>query len=439
VRGLRRIASFFGWTENLLSCASVFGNDRRIEMSAADDARRGMLSGVNVIECGEGVAAAFGAKMMADLGANVIKVEPPEGDLTRRRGPFPNEAPDPEKSGLFFYLNNNKRGVTLDLTNADGVRLLGKLLAKADVLIHNVHPRDRAARGLESAVIAREYPELIVAGISPFGDSGPYKDWKAYALNLENAGGMAFLAPGASQSPELPPLKAFGQQPEFQGGLHACYSVLAAYWGRLNGERPIAIEVSEQECIAAMLEMNLMHYTYAGRETSRLGKRVLGPWLLAECSDGVVFVACAEEPQWQRMVEVMGDPEWAHEEIFKDRLARGDNADALNLFIREWSSSQKMREVFHRGQGNRVPFAAVNSMKDIYEDDQLKFREYFVSADYPGVGKLRMPGAPSRYGADGWALRAIAPRLGQHNDEVFSGELGLSRSELEALKSARVI
>ena len=101
------------------------------------------------------------------------------------------------------------------------------------------------------------------------------------------------------------------------------------------------IEVSAQECLAAMLEMNLMHYTYAGRETSRLGKRVLGPWLLADCSDGVIFVACAEEPQWLRMVEVMGNPEWAHEELFKDRLTRGDNADALNLFIKDWSAAQK--------------------------------------------------------------------------------------------------
>jgi len=408
-------------------------------MSEADGTPRGMLSGVNVVECGEGVAAAFAAKMMADLGANVIKIEPLAGDATRHRGPFPKAHPDPEKSGLFLYLNNNKRGVTIDLTSADGSLLLGKLLARADILIHNVHPRERATSGLESAVLAREFPELIIAGISPFGDSGPYRDWKGYALNLENAGGMAFLAPGASQSPDLPPLKAFGQQPEFQAGLHTCYAVLAAYWSRLNGEKPIAIEVSEQECIAAMLEMNLMHYTYAGRETSRLGKRVLGPWLLAECSDGVIFVACAEEPQWQRMVEVMGDPEWAHEELFKDRLTRGDNADALNLFIREWAATRKMRDVFHQGQAKRVPFAAVNSMKDIYEDDQLKSREYFVSADSPGIGKRRMPGAPSRYGAEGWSLRMIAPRLGQHNEEVFNGELGLSKGELATLQRSHVI
>jgi crotonobetainyl-CoA:carnitine CoA-transferase CaiB-like acyl-CoA transferase len=409
-------------------------------MSREDEhSQPGMLEGVNVVECGEGVAAAFAAKLMADLGANVVKVEPPGGDVTRQRGPFPNEHPDPEQSGLFLYLNNNKRGVTLDLERGEGRGLLGKLLTKADILVHNVHPRDRATRGLTSAVIARDFPELIIVGISPFGDSGPHKDWKAYALNLENAGGMAFLAPGASQFPELPPLKAFGQQADFQGGIHGCYAALAAYWGRLNGGASAAIEISEQECIAAMLELNFMHYTYTGRETSRLGKRVLGPWLLAECSDGVIFVACAEEAQWQRMVEVMGDPQWAHEELFKDRLARGDNADALNLFIREWASSWKTRELFHQGQGKRVPFAMVNTMKDVYDDDQLKSRNYFVSMEYPGIGKLRLPGAPSKYGVGGWSLRTIAPRLGQHNEEIFIGDLGLSQREFAELRSARVI
>ncbi len=408
-------------------------------MSGEDRSHRpGMLAGVKVVECGEGVAAAFAAKMMADLGADVIKIETRGGDFVRQRGPFPHDQPDSEKSGLFLYLNNNKRGITLDYARPEGRRLMGTLLSQADILVHNVHPRDRASRGLDSAQLADEFPSLIVAGISPFGDSGPYRDWKAYALNVENAGGMAFLAPGASQFPDLPPLKAVGQQAEYQGGVHACYAALAAYWSRLNGGTPLAIEVSEQECLAAMLENNLMHYTYTGRETSRLGKRILGPWLLAECSDGVIFVACAEEAQWQRMVEVMGDPEWAREELFKDRLARGANADALNLFIKEWASSWKTRELFHKGQGKRVPFAMVNTMRGVYEDDQLKFRDYFVSVDYPGIGKLRMPGAPSRYGVEGWSIRSIAPRLGQHNEEIF-GEIGLTRAEIESLKKAQII
>ena len=398
----------------------------------------GILAGISVVECGEGIAAAFAAKMMADLGANVLKIEAPGGDRARRRGPFPNDEENPEKSGLFLYLNTNKRGIQLALDRPEGREILARLLRKADILVHNVAPCERPACGLESDKLARQFPELIIAGISPFGDSGPYKDWKAYPLNLENAGGMAFLAPGASQSPELPPLKAFGDQPEYQGGLHACYAALAAYWSRLGGGEPLTIEISEQECIAAMLELNFMHYTYAGRETSRLGRRILGPWLLADCSDGVIFVACAEEAQWQRMVEVMGDPAWAHEELFKDRLTRGANSDALNLFIKEWASSWKTQELFHAGQGKRVPFASVNTMKDVYADAQLNFRDYFVTLDYPGVGKLRIPGAPARWGS-GWSIRSLAPRLGQHNEEVLVGELGMSSAEFAALRQAGTI
>jgi crotonobetainyl-CoA:carnitine CoA-transferase CaiB-like acyl-CoA transferase len=411
------------------------------QASAASSERQkdGILTGLSVVECGEGISAAFAAKMMADLGADMIKVEPPSGDLTRRRGPFPKDQFDPEKSGLFLYLNNNKRGITLDLTRTEGRRLFARLLAKADMLVHNVPPRDRTAWGLDAQAISRQFPALIIVGISPFGDTGPYKNWNAYALNVENAGGMAYLAPIASQFPEMPPLKAFGQQAEYQGGLHACYAAFGAYWSRLNGGKPPPVEVSEQECLIAILELNLVHYTYAGRETSRLGRRLLGPWLLADCSDGVIFVACAEEAQWQRMVELMGDPEWAHEELFKDRLARGANADALNLFLKEWISSWKSRELFHQGQGKRLPFAMVNTMKDIYEDDQLKFRDYFVNVDYPGIGKLRMPGAPARYGVDTWSMRTLAPRLGQHNEDIFINELGLTRHELESLRKGSLI
>ena len=286
-------------------------------------------------------------------------------------------------------------------------------------MIHNVHPSERALRGLDRESLSKNFPSLIAVSISPFGDSGPYRDWKGYPLNIENAGGMAFLAPGASEFPDMPPLRAFGDQADYQGGLHACFAALAMYLNRLGGGAPSTIDISQQECIAAMLEMNLMHFTYAGRETSRLGKRVIGPWLLSECRDGHVFVACAEEPQWQRLVELMGDPEWTHEELFKDRIARGANSDALNLFMREWMSSWNKEELFHAGQAKRIPFAKVNTMHDIVGDAQLNHRSYFVELDYPGRGKVRVPGAPSRYGVNLSSARTAAPRLGQHNDEVL--------------------
>ena len=375
---------------------------------------KGLLSGVSVVECGEGVAAAFATKLMADLGADVIKVEPPEGDITRRYGPFPGNQPDPEKSGLFIYLNANKRGVTLDLSTENDRGAWHSLLAKADLLVHNVVLSRRDGLGLASAKLGVEFPSLVVAAISPFGDSGPYRDWKAYELNVVNAGGWAFLSPGASEFPELPPLKAFGHQGDYQGGLHACFAALAAYLHRLDSGKGQTIEVSQQECVAGLLEMNLMHYTYAGRETSRLGTRVLGPWKIMDTADGSILAVCVEEDQWRRLVELMGDPEWAHEEVFQDRLARGRNADALYALMNEWISGWKTQELYHEAQHRRIPFAAVNNMKDLYANAHLAERGFFVELNQPGLGKIKLPGAPSKY-AGGWSMRTPAPRLGQHN------------------------
>jgi crotonobetainyl-CoA:carnitine CoA-transferase CaiB-like acyl-CoA transferase len=394
--------------------------------SKSGSSSSGLLNGISVVECGEGVAASFATKLMADLGADVIKVEPPAGDWTRRYGPFPENQIDPEKSGLFVYLNANKRGVTLNLSTERDRDALASLLTNADLLVHNVAPSLRDGFGLASAKLSAEFPHLVIAGISPFGDSGPYRNWNAYELNVVNAGGWAFLSPGASEFPELPPLKAFGHQGDYQGGLHACFAALGAYFHRLDSGKGQAIEVSQQECIAGMLEMNLMHYTYANRETSRLGTRVLGPWKIMQTADGFVLAVCVEEDQWRRLVELMGDPEWAHEEIFQDRLARGRNADALYALMQEWISGWKTQDLYHEAQRRRIPFAAVNNMKDLYANSHLAERGFFAELEQPGLGVIKMPGAPSKYAA-GWSIRTPAPQLGQHNHEL-----------LKEKKSARV-
>jgi crotonobetainyl-CoA:carnitine CoA-transferase CaiB-like acyl-CoA transferase len=397
------------------------------------------LGAIRIVECGQGVSAAFGAKMIADLGAEVIKVEPPGGDLTRRRGPFPNDQPDPEKSGLFIYLNTNKRGVTADLSKPEGRELLGPLLEKADILIHNVPPYERVHQGLDSAQLCAKYPGLIVASISMYGDRGPRANWRGYELNASNAGGWAYLSPGASPYPELPPLKPFGAQCDFQGGAHAALTSLAAMRHKLRMGKGQAIDVSEQEAIAAMLEMNFMHWTYAGRETSRLGSRALGPWFLADCEDGKIFVLAVEEHQWQSLVKLMGNPEWASEDIFKDRVSRAQNMDALKALMTEWIASWKVTDLYKAAQEARIPFAPVNTMQQMYESDHLQERKYFVQFDQPGVGKLTLPGAPSQYGKIKWALRRPAPRLGEQNEEVFCGEFGVPRERLAKLKQTGVV
>jgi len=374
---------------------------------------------IKVIECGEGISAAFGAKLLADLGADVIKLEPPAGDLTRRRGPFPNDNFDPEKSGLFVYLNTNKRGVVADLTHPDGRQLLSRLLVNADVLLHDVAPPERARQSLESAALSTRYPRLVVAAISTFGETGPYANYKGYELTAANASGWAFVSPGASPYQELPPLRCFGDQCDFQAGVHAATAALSAYLYRLKSGRGQAIDISEQEVITALLENNLVHYTYAGRVASRLGNRVIGPWFIADCADGQIFVIAVEEDQWKRLVELMGNPQWAQDELFRDRLSRAQNNDALKALMSEWVAGWKVQDLYRAAQEARIPFAPINTMRSLYESEHLRERDFFVELDQPGLGKLKVPGMPSRYGNSCWGIRRPAPRLGEHNQEVF--------------------
>ena len=158
------------------------------------------IGAIRIVECGEGVSAAYGAKLVADLGAEVVKIEPPEGDLTRRRGPFPANRYDPEKSGLFIYLNTNKRSVTADLRGAEG-REPTRSSARSG---RHPDPQRRAdgaaARGLDAGELCAKYPGLVVTSISMFGDHGPRAHWRGYELTASNAGGWAFLSPGASPS-----------------------------------------------------------------------------------------------------------------------------------------------------------------------------------------------------------------------------------------------
>jgi crotonobetainyl-CoA:carnitine CoA-transferase CaiB-like acyl-CoA transferase len=374
---------------------------------------------IKIIECGQGISAAFATKFLADLGADVIKVEPPEGDLTRRRGPFPLDQPDPEKSGLFTYLNLNKRGVSVDLTQSHGRDLLSRLLERADVLIHNVAPDARARQGLEGSALMAQYPRLIIAAVSIFGNSGPYADYRGYDLTAANASGWAFVSPGASPHADLPPLRCFGDQCDFQAGVHAAMVTLAAYLHRLKSGSGQFIEVSEREVITGLLENNLVHYTYAGRVASRLGNRVIGPWFIADCQDGQILVIAVEEDQWQRLVQLMGNPEWASDDLFRDRLSRAQNNDALKALMSEWIASWKVQDLYRAAQEHRIPFAPINTMQSLYTSEHLRERQFFVELNQPGIGRMKLPGMPSRYSNSCWAIRRPAPRLGEHNQEVF--------------------
>jgi len=389
----------------------------------------GALDGLRVLEVGELVSAPYATKLLADLGADVVKIESPAGDRARQRGPFPGGTPHPEKSGLFLYLNANKRGIALDVRTPAGQAVLDRLVARADLLVHDVHPTAMAAHGLDWARLAARHPALVMTSITPFGLTGPHASYRGADVVLWNAGGVATLN-GEPGHPELPPLKAFGDQSGFQAGLNAAIGSLGALFARLASGRGQHVEVSTQECLAAILELTFEFWPYCGLVASRLGAKPIQPLCFMECRDGWIFICCVEEHQWRQFVEIMGRPEWAEMELFANRLARGANFDALQVFLQEWCREQSVQELYDAAQRRRVPFAPVSTMGDLLASPHLAARGFFATLAHPVAGSVTMPGAPYKLGATPWTLRTPAPCLGQHTAEVLA-ELGLdARAEV---------
>jgi len=405
------------------------------------DPQDAMLTGLKVIDCGENVSAPYAAKLMADVGAEVIKVEPPGiGDVARSRGPFPREREgDRECSGLFLALNTSKRGMTIDLVHPQGRALLDRLVKHADVLIHNYTPARARSLGLDYERLCAVNGQLIVTQITTYGASGPKSEWMAHNLNGVAAGGWLYMSPGYSKDTELPPLKTFGQQGDFQGGIHGALATMAALFARRTIGRGQLVDVSIQEAIAAALELGFVKWTYNGEISHRCG--TLGPsapYGILRCKDGLLHFLILEEAHWKGLVKIMGNPEWTTWDLFNSGRDRALNQDVLEMQVEEWLKDYTVQEVYEMARRERLPISPVADLDHLLNMDQLKARDYFTEIEHPAAGNLIYAGAPYKLSTRAWGLRRPAPLLGQHNREILS-EIGLSGDEMVRLEKAGVI
>jgi len=391
------------------------------------------LDGIRVVELGQMVAAPWTAKLLADLGADVIKVEPPEGDAARRRGPFAPDGGRPDTgagpsagtdsgltAGLFAAINTNKRGIMVDLARPDGRATLQQLLADADLFIHDLAPGTAAAHGLTAASLRTQHPSLVTMSITPFGQTGPYADWRATELQVIHGGGWGWLTPGCVQDAELPPLKPHGHQAAFQSGFAAACASLAAVDRAQRTGHGEHIDFAQMSYVVGMLEAAFISWSYRGENPSRLGARILNPWGIFPTGDGHIFLVCVEADQWERLKDFMGRPEWADMDIFSTLEGRFENEDLLRMWLGEWIAAQPVTELFHRGQAERLAFAPVNTVAQMAADPHLAARDFLVTYEQPGLGDITVPGAPSRLTNSWWSIRRPAPSLGEHSGASFA-------------------
>ena len=383
------------------------------------------LDGIRVVELGQMVAAPWVGKLLADLGADVIKVEPPTGDRARRRGPFrPGEGAlngtgGEGIGGLFATLNTNKRSVTADVSCNGGRAVLADLLSEADLFLHDLAPRIASDAGLAADELRARHRSLVTMSITPFGQTGPYAHWRAEELQVVHGGGWGWLAPGCVTDPDLPPLKPHGHQAAFQSAFAAACAALASVDRAQRSGHGEHIDFSTMAYVVGMLEAAFISWSYTEQNPSRLGARILNPWRILPTTDGHIFVLCVEADQWERLKDLMGRPEWADMEIFDTVESRFENEDLLHMWLGEWVATQSVMELFHRGQAQRLAFAPVNTVAQMAEDPHLAARDFLVTYDQPGLGRITVPGAPSRLANEWWSIRRPAPALGEHAGAVF--------------------
>ena len=369
------------------------------------------LAGVLVADITQGAAGPYCTKLLAELGADVVKVEPPAGDRSRRCGPFPGGRPDAEQSAAFLFRNTGKRSVIADLATAQGRAFLAGLAGRAHVLVADLSPAEEGRLGLDLNGLATANPALILTHVTAYGRSGPYADAPADESLIQALSGFMDLL----GLPEREPVRAVGAQASYIGGLAAAVATLAALLRARRGGPGCVVDAAAVEALLALLFGPVMAFSYQGVARSRMGNRshTYGPLTnVYRCRDGFVTIAVETSRQYETLCSLLRRPHLL--ETIPWAAAR--HADELTGIIQGWLATFTRREAFATMQEYRIPVGMVLTPAEVLADPQCAARRFFVSLDHPAAGRLLYPGSPYDTG-DFWHV-ARAPLLGEHGAEV---------------------
>jgi crotonobetainyl-CoA:carnitine CoA-transferase CaiB-like acyl-CoA transferase len=377
--------------------------------------------------------------LLAGFGADVIKIEKPDGgDPARKMGPFYHDEVDLEKSGLFLCLNRGKRGVTLNLKHPLGVSIFKELVKTADIVIESFSPGVMASFGLDYEALEKINPKLVMTSISNFGQTGPYRDYKASELIVSGMGGVMQNS-GLNQRE---PVKKGGTVSLHQIGVYAATGTLGAYMGSVLQGVGQYVDMSMIEALITNEEKApyLVAYQYCGEEQPRIASFEAGyPYGMFPCIDGY-FDLQGGRAYWDRIVDMFSDEEFLKDPKWYTPTAQSDVAlkEEFEAFLLNWSMQRTKREIMEIAQKHRAPCGAVQDVSEVFADPALNERGFFMEMSHPLSGTLKYPGRPFILPETPFELRGPAPLLGEHNKEVYAG-LGYSEEELVQLGERGVI
>lgn len=397
------------------------------------------LQDLTILDLTRVLAGPFCTMMLADMGANVIKIEVPNGgDDTRSYPPFREENANGERESLYFAnINRNKKGITLNLKTPEGKQLFKELVKQADVVVENYRPGVMDKLGLGYDVLKGINPGIIYAAVSGFGCYGPYHLRPGYDILAQAMGGMmAITGPKGGD-----PTRAGSALGDMLGGLHLTIGILAAVHARTLTGKGQRVDVSLMDSVIAATENTALKYLESGEIPPRMGNRyaAVSPYDSFRCKDGVVIIACGNQKLYEKLcTEVLHRPDMITDPRFTDMPGRLENQDAIQAVVEDFLREYTMQEATDFILSKGIPAGPILDVSQILADPHVKEREMFVEMDHPTLGRITVNGCAIKLMDTKPSVRTPAPALGQDNAAVYGGLLGLPEDEMAALKAKGV-
>ena len=391
------------------------------------------LNGVRIIELGQIIAGTYGGQVLSDLGAEVIKVETPSGDLGR----IPSVAPINGESGLFLTFNRNKKSIVIDLKTEEGLGLFYELVKKADVVIDNFRPGVLDRLKINYETLSKINNKLIQCSVTGYGESGEYANLPALDIIIQSITGYMAI----TGEPDRPPVRTGIPLADLSGGIFSSQAIMAALYKREKTGKGSSINLSMFDGMLSLL-------TYLGTVWLTKGELPIPPgsshmysvpWQAFNVKDGYVVIATRQEVFWERMCDAMNIPDIKVDERFATNPKRVENRDILIPLLEKVFLNKTVKDWIELFREFEVPCAPVNNLDGAFGEPPVIERDMIVKYDHPTAGEIKLPGNPMKFSDVSETISKPAPTLGQHTEEVLSFLLGMDAERINELKNKNII
>ena len=385
------------------------------------------LDGIRVIDLSRFVAGPFCCQILGDNGADVVKVEKPDGETARQMPPFADG-----ESLYFIAYNGSKRGITINLRSADGLALLRRLIAKADIVVENFRAGTMEQMGLGYEAMAVTNPGLIMVSISGFGSQGPYTGRPAFDEIIQSMSGLTSLTGEA----DGPPMLTGTYIADFVTGIYGALGAMLALTQRSKSGRGQWVQMNLLQSLISILNTTVSRYLLLGEAPRRQGNRnvLIAPGNIYRARDGHVAVECLTQDMWEDLARAIGREELIRDSRFVDVVSRKRHADELDGEVQAWMAERATDEIVSSLERHSIPCGPVLDIPSLVRDPQFQANETVVQVEYPGLGPVPVLAPPIRLSGDATPRRGRPPRLGEHTQEVLSEWLGLGEADLQSLR-----